>query len=220
MLFKLSYKAKERKWEQCFSMWNTLRNSKQNLIFNRINRECLLQRLSAPTPGSLSGERCESIIERASLPSDSHPRLAEVACIPDAPRSGKDLWACFAVFSLLHSQFFPSTTGSTRDKKNISVLMSGKGLMQRLLTLLNIRALWWIPESSWPWPFCLQTRMLMSSCKEMFPVVSHLIYWFKTDWFCLKLTIQIHRHVQKLLKSWHIINYIPSGKDGAYCESP
>ena len=26
-LFKLSYKGKERKWEKCFSMWNTLRNS-------------------------------------------------------------------------------------------------------------------------------------------------------------------------------------------------
>lgn len=26
-------------------------------------------------------------------------------------------------------------------------------------------------------------RMLMSSCKEMFFVVSLLIYWFKTDYF-------------------------------------
>ena len=185
--------------------------------------------MSAPTLGILSCERCESIIENALILCDpagppsavTHPRLAEVACIPDALRSGKDLSACFAVFSLLHSQFFPSTTGSTRDKKNISMLMSGKGLMQRLLTLLNIRALWWVPESSWLWPFCLmETRTPMSSCKEMFPVVSLLIYWFKTDWFCLKLTIQIHRHVQKLLKSWHIINYIPSGKDGSYCDSP
>ena len=96
--------------------------------------------VSAPTLGILSCERCESIIENALILCDpagppsavTHPRLAEVACIPDALRSGKDLSACFAVFSLLHSQFFPSTTGSTRDKKNISMLMSGKGLMQRL----------------------------------------------------------------------------------------
>lgn len=148
-------------------------------------------------------ECCHCLWPSRDLPPQwlSHPRRAEVACIPDALRSGKDLSACFAVFSLLHSQFFPSTTGSTRDKKNISVLMSGKGFDARLSTLLNIRALWWIPSLLGPdlsvW--YKQGRLCLHA-KKCSPGVCAPYLLIQDSWFCLKLTIQIHRHVQKVVK--------------------
>lgn len=82
------------------------------------------RRLGCPTIGILSWQGCGPVIENCGLccgtapaPSRTYQQLAGGACSPDARRSGRGLSACFAVFSLPHSQFFPSTTGSTRNKK-------------------------------------------------------------------------------------------------------
>lgn len=82
---------------------------------------------------------------------------------PRRLRSGERSFSLFCCFLLLlHSQFFPSTTGSTRDKKNISVLMSGKGFDAKTVNSVKYKSLVVNSESSWPWPFCLiQTRTLL-----------------------------------------------------------
>lgn len=123
-----------------------------------------------------------------------------VAASCDALRSGK-IFQLVLLFSP-SPQFFPSTTGSTRDKKNISVLMSVSGFDAKTVNSVKYKSLWWIPESSGPDLSVWYKQGRLCLCKEMFPGVSHLIYWFKTDWILSKAHHSNSSTCTKVVKTW------------------